>query len=171
MNTRERWSRILLVVGYAAMLVGAVDPLEGSLLILPGGVLVAVGTGLSAAGGPWRAYRWWACGLIAIGVGALFGMSAIGGIGGPSGPSLWWGLLVFPYLIGWCMMILGPGNPRWVPTAGMVIGLWYLTIPVMMVLRTNPSRPFIPAVMVTLGSLGLVLISGGLWRWRHRRLS
>ena len=30
------WSRILFTVGGIAMLVGAIDPVEGSLLILPG---------------------------------------------------------------------------------------------------------------------------------------
>ena len=47
MNTREPWSKILIIVGYLAMLVGAVDPLEGSLAVLPGSALVALGTLLS----------------------------------------------------------------------------------------------------------------------------
>jgi hypothetical protein len=34
MNSRTLWSRILKVVGGIAMLVGTLDPLEGSLLIL-----------------------------------------------------------------------------------------------------------------------------------------
>ena len=36
MNARKLWSRILIIVGSIAMLVGALDPLEGSLVILPG---------------------------------------------------------------------------------------------------------------------------------------
>ena len=36
MNARKLWSRILIIVGGIAMLLGAIDPLEGSLLILPG---------------------------------------------------------------------------------------------------------------------------------------
>ena len=43
MNARILWSRILITVGGIAMLLGAVDPLEGSLLILPGSGLVALG--------------------------------------------------------------------------------------------------------------------------------
>jgi len=42
MNTRTFWSRILGIVGGIAMLVGSLDPLEGSLLILPGSGLVSV---------------------------------------------------------------------------------------------------------------------------------
>ena len=43
-NTHATWSRILIPVGGLAMLVGAIDPMEGSLLILPGSGLVALGT-------------------------------------------------------------------------------------------------------------------------------
>jgi len=43
MNSRILWSRILKVVGGIAMLVGTLDPLEGSLLILPGSGMVALG--------------------------------------------------------------------------------------------------------------------------------
>ena len=44
MNTTNRWVRFLLIAGYIAMLVGALDPMEGSLLIIPGSGLVALGT-------------------------------------------------------------------------------------------------------------------------------
>ena len=43
MNSRLLWSRILIVVGAVAMLLGTLDPLEGSLLILPGSGLIALG--------------------------------------------------------------------------------------------------------------------------------
>jgi hypothetical protein len=44
MNAHNLWSRILTTVGGIAMLVGALDPMEGSLVILPGSALVALGT-------------------------------------------------------------------------------------------------------------------------------
>ena len=43
MNARIICSQALVVVGTAAMLLGAFDPLEGSLLILPGSGMVALG--------------------------------------------------------------------------------------------------------------------------------
>ena len=43
MNARTLWSRILKAVGGIAMVLGTLDPLEGSLLILPGSGLVALG--------------------------------------------------------------------------------------------------------------------------------
>jgi len=41
MDGASRWSRILVVVGLVAMVIGALDPLEGALVILPGTGLVA----------------------------------------------------------------------------------------------------------------------------------
>jgi len=35
MNGRSIWSRILIIVGSIAMLAGALDPMEGSVIILP----------------------------------------------------------------------------------------------------------------------------------------
>lgn len=105
-DKRKLWSRILIAVGGIAMLVGSVDPMEGSLLILPGSGLVALGlfTGKTER----RLLRdWlWVFGLIAVGVAALFGLSSIGGIGGKSGHSMWWGVLILPYPVGWIMALV-----------------------------------------------------------------
>jgi hypothetical protein len=96
-----------MAVGGVAMLLGAVDPLEGSLLILPGSGMVALGALL---GDSQRGTRWfwgWIFVMIAVGVGALFALSAVGGIGGRSGHSMWWGVLILPYPIGWIMALAG----------------------------------------------------------------
>ena len=89
------------------MLLGTLDPLEGSLLILPGGGLVALGVYLS--GKDRRTVLYWASVfiLIAVGVGAMFALSAMGGFGGESGRSMWRGLLVLPYPVGWLMALAG----------------------------------------------------------------
>jgi hypothetical protein len=88
------------------MLVGALDPLEGSLVILPGSGLVTLGTYLSKSGRRLLIYWLWAFILIAVGVGAMFVLSAFGGIGGTSGHSMWWGVLTLPYPTGWIMGIV-----------------------------------------------------------------
>jgi purine-cytosine permease-like protein len=103
MNTRRLWSRILIIVGGIAMLLGTLDPLEGSLLILPGSGLVALGLFVGKAEHRLLRYWVWVFILIAVGVGALFGLSAVGGIGGKSGHSMWWGVLLLPYVVGWIM--------------------------------------------------------------------
>ena len=107
MNARRLWSRSLKVIGGIAMVLGTLDPVEGSLLILPGSGLVALGM---YVGGKDRRAVWYWTGafiLIAVGVGALFGLSAVGGIGGKGGHSMWWGLLLLPYLAGWLMAVAG----------------------------------------------------------------
>jgi len=106
MNTRKIWSRVLLVVGSCAMLIGCLDPMEGSLVILPGSGLVTLGTFLGNS--ERRLLRYWVFILasIAVGVGALFALSAFGGVGGRSGHSMWWGVLILPYPIGWIMGVV-----------------------------------------------------------------
>lgn len=107
MNAGLLGSRILVIVGGIAMLLGAIDPLEGSLLILPGSGMVALGMLLGKAQRRVIVYWVWVFILIAVGVGALFGLSAFGGIGGRSGHSIWWGVLILPYPVGWIMGFAG----------------------------------------------------------------
>jgi hypothetical protein len=104
MNARKLWSRILITIGSIAMLVGALDPLEGSLVILPGSGLITLGTFLGNREHGLRIQ--WLCifALIAVGVGALFLLSAWG-FGGTSGHSMRWGLLILPFPIGWVIGI------------------------------------------------------------------
>lgn len=168
MNPRERWSRVLTLVGRLALLVGALDPLEGSLLILPGSALTALGAYLSQDDRRWFTFRLWLFALIAIGVAALFGTSAVGGIGGKSGHSAWWSLLFLPYLFGWCWSIWGPGNPRWVPVAGIAVSLWYLILPIIILVRAGSPRPGTVAALSALGLLGVATIAGCVWRLRQR---
>jgi hypothetical protein len=107
MTTRKLWSRILIFIGGIAMLLGGVDPLEGSLLILPGSGMVALGLCVGKAERRLLRYWAWVFILIAAGVGALFGLSAVGGFGGTSGLSMWWGILILPYPVGWLMGVVG----------------------------------------------------------------
>jgi hypothetical protein len=167
MNTTPRssargiWSRILVLVGSIAMLVGALDPMEGSAVILPGSGLVALGTFVGQSERRLIAYRVWVFLLILIGVGAMWGLSNLGGIGGKSGRSMWWGVLILPYLIGWCMGIWGPGSPRWLLLLGMVVGLWYLALCGMVLkgsARHNGSMSVLPGIII--GTFGLVTIGG-----------
>jgi hypothetical protein len=98
-------SRVLVGVGLALMVLGALDPLEGSVVILLGSALVAGGAFVS----PTHRYRLQlaALVLIAIGVAALFGLSALGGVGGSTGRSYWWLLLCVTYPIGWVTGLIG----------------------------------------------------------------
>ena len=97
-------SRALAIAGLALMLAGALDPLEGSVVILAGSVLAAA----AAFFGKRRHYRLQvtACVLIAIGVAALFGLSALVGVGGNTGRSLWWLAICGSYPVGWVIALV-----------------------------------------------------------------
>ncbi len=105
MKTRRAGAFILGYVGLAAMFVGALDPLEGSLIILPGTALAAVGAAVGRT--PRRLVLGWSFVLVAIGVGSLWGLSAVGGFGGDSGRSMWYALLLLPYPVGWVTGLVG----------------------------------------------------------------
>lgn len=105
MKARTLWSKILVIIGLIAMVIGALDPLEGSLIILPGCGMSALSARLGRS--PHRRLLYGALGFIAIGVGLMFALSMFGGVGGNSGHSAWWGLVVLPYPIGWIMGLLG----------------------------------------------------------------
>lgn len=91
-------AQVLVFLGLSAMVGGLLDPLEGSIVILVGIVLVTIGAAITHS----RHTRLlgWSLAFVALGVGALWGLSALGGVGGTSGRSYWWGLLTLPYPIG-----------------------------------------------------------------------
>ena len=105
MSKTSTWPRVLGIVGLAGMLLGAIDPLEGSPIVLAGSGLAALAALLGKA--KHRRFLYWALGLVAVGVGAMWGLSALGGLGGSTGRSMWWGLLVLPYGIGWIVGLAG----------------------------------------------------------------
>lgn len=162
------WSRVFLIVGGTAMLVGALDPLEGSLVIAPGAMAWAAGTWLGAP----EVRRHFATRLVAMililsGVAALWGFSAVGGFGESTGRSMWWSLLaVIPYFGGWLLNLLGTGTPRWVRMGAMLVGAWYLAIAFMMARSPRAQAE----VLTVIGALGVVTIFGCAFRlWRSSR--
>ena len=98
-------SRLLVIVGLVLMVAGALDPLEGSVVILGGSALAAAGAFLARARR--RRLQLTAFVLIAVGVAALFGLSALGGVGGNTGRSMWWLTVCVSYPIGWLMGLFG----------------------------------------------------------------
>ena len=107
MSIKASSSRVLSMLGGIGLLAGAVDPLEGSFVILAGSALLWGGEVMKVPErrqlGLWTSVFV----LIAVGVGVMFGLSAAGGIGGRSGRSWWWGVLLLPYPAGW---LLGVGG-------------------------------------------------------------
>jgi hypothetical protein len=99
----------------------------------------------------------------------MWGLTMIGGIGGSSGRSVWWGVLILPYLIGWSMGIWGPGSPRWMLWLGIVVGLLYQAILVKVVMglaRHHGTMPLAPSIIIS--TLGVLTIVGCLIRLTKR---
>lgn len=98
-------ARRSLYAGLVLMVVGLVDPLEGSPVIAAGTGLVALAAWLQASRQRVVTYAGFA--LTAFGVAALWVLSGFGGVGGSSGHSWWWLLFVVPFPVGWVLSLVG----------------------------------------------------------------
>ena len=104
MDSSARRNRLLLIAALVIMIVAVIDPLEGSVVILAGAVLAAFAA--VKLDSPHRIPACAGAALMAVGVSALWGLSALGGFGGDTGRShLWWIALV-PYPIGWIVSLV-----------------------------------------------------------------
>ena len=104
MKNKVKWTSIIYIIGVIALIIGVVDPLEGSVVIMFGSALLA----LSAYVTNDRHSKIFTVSLIMIvvGVAFLFYFSSLGGFGGTSTLSWWWGLLILPFPIGWLSIII-----------------------------------------------------------------
>jgi uncharacterized membrane protein len=98
---RTLWSRIFLVLGLFGMLVGALDPLEGCVVITP----AAGVAGLGAMAGRTRLRRLVYIGfaMVVVGVAAMILLSLPGVVHFRETHSRWWLLTVAPYPAGWVL--------------------------------------------------------------------
>jgi hypothetical protein len=104
MKKAINWKRIIYVIGVVALIIGAADPMEGSVVIAAGSLLTAVST-FFMRDRHWRIFM--ACMiLILTGVYFLFFLSSLGGFGGSSDLSWWWGVFILPYPVGWLTLIV-----------------------------------------------------------------
>lgn len=90
-------------VGVVAFIIGAIDPLEGSVLILAGSLIIAV-TAYLLKDRHWKIFTALLA-MIIFGVFFLFYLSSLGGFGGTSELSWWYGALILPYPIAWLIGI------------------------------------------------------------------
>jgi hypothetical protein len=104
MKEKIKWTRVIYIIGVVALIIGTIDPLEGSVVLAAGSALIALSTYLTRD----RHWKIFVASLIMIltGVLFLFYFSSLGGFGGTSALSWWWGILVLPYPVGWLMVII-----------------------------------------------------------------
>ena len=96
--------RIVYIIGILAVLIGAIDPLEGSLVIVGGSLLLSI-----LVYGRKDAFKklfLLSTILIIIGVAIMFFLSSLGGFGGTSELSWAWGLFILPYPVGWLLTVV-----------------------------------------------------------------
>ena len=102
------WPLRLVLIGLAGMVIGLLDPLEGSPLVALASGLIALGAHLE--GSRLRRPAAVAFGLVLVGVGAMWVLTPIGGVGGSTGHSMWWAAWVSPYPAGWILGLLTGGR-------------------------------------------------------------
>jgi hypothetical protein len=100
---KEKIARIFYIIGVIALIAGAIDPLEGSVIIAGGSLMLAVTTAILKD--PHRKIFLWCFVAIAIGVAYMFYISSKGGFGG-TGRSWWYGVPVLPYPMGWLITVI-----------------------------------------------------------------
>ncbi len=104
MKKYYNWYRILHILAIVFILVGTIDPLEGSVLIVIGSILLAAVAYLR--NDRHRRIFLLSAIFIVVGVVYLFWISSLGGFGGTSELSWWWGAPILPYPIGWLVLII-----------------------------------------------------------------
>ncbi len=98
------WLRVVYIAGVVAMCLSSIDPMEGSVGILVGSILVALSTFLTKDR-HWKVFIYSTFAII-VGVFFLWLFTWLGGIGGNSRYSLWWGITMIPYPLGWLVTIV-----------------------------------------------------------------
>jgi multisubunit Na+/H+ antiporter MnhB subunit len=104
MKEKMKWTRIVYIIGVTALIVGALDPMEGSVVIASGSALISLSTYLTRDK-HWKIFLLSLI-MIFIGVFFLFYLSSLGGFGGSATLSWWWGTLILPYPVGWLISIV-----------------------------------------------------------------
>lgn len=104
MKVNSNWKSIIFIIGVIALVLGFIDPLEGSVIIVAGSALIALSTQLT--NDKHRKIFLSSFLLILFGVFFMFYFSSLGGFGGSSILSWWWILLILPYPIGWLMSVI-----------------------------------------------------------------
>lgn len=103
MPISERFPLIARICGITLLMLGTLDPMEGSVLIALAGLILS----WEASHQKRKGSGWTLAAALAIlaGVAYLFWISSLGGFGGNTGRSYWWALGILPYPVGWLMLI------------------------------------------------------------------
>ena len=107
MNTRMRVAKVLVVIGPIAMVIGAIDPLEGAFIAVPGSATVALGAYFAQSPKCKLVYSGFI--VLAIYLATIMIATALGGWGANARVlrSDWYGLCLLLFPVGWLMCAAG----------------------------------------------------------------
>ncbi len=102
MSVNPKWIRYIFIAGLVATVAGTIDPMEGSVVIAAGSILLAISTYF----GNDRYFKIFliASIFITIGVSAIWYVSSLGGFDPKR--EWWWTVVILPYPIGWLINII-----------------------------------------------------------------
>lgn len=103
MTKKAKWIRIIFLIGVFLLVIGAFDPLEGSIVIITGSFLLALSA--FASHDKNRMLFLVFLVLMAVGIFFLFYISSLGGLGA-NALSWWWGITILPYPVAWIATII-----------------------------------------------------------------
>ena len=103
MREKTQLTRTLYIIGVYVLILGVIDPLEGSVIILGGNALIVIS--LFMTNDYQRKHFLASLIMIAVGVGFMFYLSSLGGFGKEGPLSWWWATLIIPYPAGWLFAI------------------------------------------------------------------
>jgi hypothetical protein len=103
MKKKPTFLKVLFIIGVVALIIGALDPLEGSVVITAGSIIMTIAAFLKRDRHK-KLFLTFSI-LIIVGVFFLFFFSSFGGFG-KGALSWWWGILVLPYPLGWLASIV-----------------------------------------------------------------
>lgn len=166
---REKWTQVLAVPGGLAVLIGGVDPLEGSILILIGTALLAGAALVARADRGVLAARGTHLALAAFGFAAVWILTIGGGVGGSAGRSMAWAALGLPLAAAWSLSFWGRGAPRWMNWLGLLGGGWYLALPMLVMTKSRTNPHILWSALAALAVFGVATVAGCVWRLRQPR--
>jgi hypothetical protein len=103
MRKKLTFLKVLFIIGVVSLIIGALDPLEGSVVIVAGSIIMTISAYLKRDRHR-KLFLTFSI-LIVVGVFFLFFFSSFGGFG-KGALSWWWGILVLPYPVGWLASIV-----------------------------------------------------------------
>lgn len=103
MQLKQTWTKISKYLGLILFIIGTIDPLEGSVLILTGSLLMALSAYFSADNRFKQFFIYFL--MMVFGVFFLFYLSSLGGFGDQY-LSWWWSILILPYPLAWLLTII-----------------------------------------------------------------